>query len=90
MGALEYGDALGALKRLQQRVHRINESAGRALAKGLEETRTLHRAGAYMALGRSLATTRVITRLAQPATLWAPAPTLRLDAIGSAQCLYGP
>ncbi len=37
-GALEYGDALGALKRLQQRVHRINESAGRALAKGLEET----------------------------------------------------
>ncbi len=64
-GALEYGDALGALKRLQQRVYRINESAGRALAKGLEETLTVHRAGAYMALGRSLTTTRVITRLAQ-------------------------
>ncbi len=64
-GVLEYGDALGALKRLQQRVHRINEPAGRALAKGLEETLTVHGAGAYVALGRSLTTTRVITRLAQ-------------------------
>ncbi len=85
--AVEYGDALAALKRMQQRMQRINESAGRALARGLVETLTLHRAGAYVALGRSLTTTRVIARLVQ--RLYGPCANAQTECVGAAHHLYG-
>ena len=52
-----YAEAKAALEGIRRELKRLNESAVRSLDEGLEETLTLHRLGAGLALRRNLATT---------------------------------
>ena len=63
--AADYDTALRALMRVHSAVSRENHTAGRCLQEGLKQTLTLHRAGVFAALGRSLKTTSVIGRVSQ-------------------------
>ena len=70
-----YGDALRALQHLGRELQRINVSAARSLAEGLEETLTLHRLNVGRQLGPSFRTTNLIeTMMAR-----VEATTLRVD-----------
>jgi len=55
-----YKDAKAELNRLMDYLERLNPSAARSLAEGLEETLTLHRLGVADALRVSLKSTNVI------------------------------
>ena len=55
-----YKDAKAALHRVQDHLERLNPSAARSLAEGLEETLTLHRLGVPDALRTSLKSTNII------------------------------
>jgi putative transposase len=57
---LSYKDAKAALHRVMDHLERLNPSAARSLAEGLEETLTLHRLGAPDALRTSLKSTNII------------------------------
>ncbi len=63
--AADYETALRALMRVHSTVARENRTAGCCLKEGLKQTLTLHRAGVFAALGRSLKTTSVIGRVSQ-------------------------
>jgi putative transposase len=54
------GDAKEALEKIFRQLERINPSAARSLAEGLEETPTVHRLGVGAVLRRKLATTNPI------------------------------
>jgi putative transposase len=55
-----YKDAKAALHRVMDHLVRLNPSAARSLAEGLEETLTLHRLGVPDALRTSLKSTNII------------------------------
>lgn len=55
-----YKDAKAALHRVMDHLERLNPSAARSLAEGLEETLTLHRLGVPDALRTSLKSTNII------------------------------
>ena len=55
-----YSEASTELKRIQRELEKVNQSAARSLAEGLEETLTLHRLGVYSVLGQSFKTTNCI------------------------------
>jgi transposase-like protein len=55
-----YAEAKGALLRLRSELRLLNESAVKSLDEGFEETLTLHRLGAFGALGTSLKTTNCL------------------------------
>jgi transposase-like protein len=72
---LTYGDAKRDLQQLGRELQRINVSAARSLAEGLEETLTLHRLNVVRELGLSFRTTNLIeTMMAR-----VEATTLRVD-----------
>ena len=55
-----YADAKAPLEKIFRQLARINLSAARSLAEGLEETLTVHRSGVGAVLRRKLATTNAI------------------------------
>jgi transposase-like protein len=70
-----YADAKRALQQVSRELTRVNVSAARSLAEGLEETLTLHRLGVYPELGRSFKTTNLIETIMARVE----ATTLRVD-----------
>lgn len=70
-----YADAKRALQQVSRELTRVNVSAARSLAEGLEETLTLHRLGVYPELGLSFKTTNLIETIMARVE----ATTLRVD-----------
>lgn len=70
-----YADAKRALTRLLAELTKVNVSAARSLAEGLEETLTLHRLEVFDALGLSFKTTNLIETIMARVE----ATTLRVD-----------
>lgn len=58
-----YAEARAALLELRRELRLVNRSAAASLEEGWEETLTLHRLGAFGALGRSLKTTNCLESL---------------------------
>ena len=70
-----YADAKRALQQVIRELTRVNVSAARSLAEGLEETLTLHRLTVYPELGLSFKTTNLIETIMARVE----ATTLRVD-----------
>ena len=55
-----YKEAYAELRQIHRELEKVNQSAARSLAEGVEETLTLHRLGVYSVLGQSFKTTNCI------------------------------